>query len=102
LWCILEGGAMEGKTLEKSKKACLAYYNKKNKDKKETSEIMFTSTGGGSAFTLEGDSDTIAAYLASQTAKSSSSTKGEFAGLASDAIPSIGTLRDIEELEIDA
>ena len=66
--------------------------NKKDKDRKKTSKIMFMPAGGGSTFTLEGDSDTIAAYLASQTEKLSPSTKEEFAVLVSDIIPSTGTL----------
>ncbi|KAH0578444.1 hypothetical protein H2248_012588 [Termitomyces sp. 'cryptogamus'] len=103
-WCILEGGTMEGKTLEESKKARLAYYKNLKKDKKKTSKITFTPTGGN-AFTLEGDSEMIATYLATQTAKTNNfSSKPEFAGLASDEIPSAsaGSLADVEELEFDA
>ena len=63
---------------------------------------MFTPIEGGSAFTLEGDSDTIAAYLALKIAKLSPSVKKKFAGLASDTIPLTGTLQDIKDLEINA
>lgn len=93
---------MEGKTAEESKKARLAYYDaqRKEKDKKKTSKITFTPAGG-SAFTLEGDSDTIAAYLATQSTKVTASSKAEFAGLVSDSIPG-GSLTEVEGLEIDA
>ncbi|KAG5335544.1 hypothetical protein C0989_001041 [Termitomyces sp. Mn162] len=69
-WCILKGGAMEGKTIEESKRKHLAYYEnlKKEKGRKKTSKVTFTLSGGN-AFTIEEDPDTIMAYLAAQAAK---------------------------------
>ncbi|KAG6871115.1 hypothetical protein C0995_008081, partial [Termitomyces sp. Mi166 len=57
------------------------------------SKITFT-LAGNNTFTLEGDTETIAAYLATQL------TKTEFAGLASDTPPP-GSLDDVEALEFD-
>lgn len=101
-WCILEGGGMSGKTVEESKQARLAYYDAQRKEKdakKKTSRITITPNGG-SAFTVEGDSEAIAAYIAAQGEKSTSSTKAEFAGIASDSIP--GYIEDIEAMEFEA
>ncbi|KAG6880673.1 hypothetical protein C0995_004989 [Termitomyces sp. Mi166 len=94
---------MEGKTIEESRKARLAHYKnqRKEKDKKKTSKVTFTPSGG-SAFTLEGNSETIAAYLATQTGKTSFTSKTEFAGLAADAISPIEPLSEVEALEMDA
>ncbi|KAG5715017.1 hypothetical protein E4T56_gene10377 [Termitomyces sp. T112] len=54
LWCILEGGGMAGKSIEESKKACLAFYNGKRKERekrdKAVSKITFIPAGG-SVFT---------------------------------------------------
>lgn len=95
-WCILEGGGMEGKTIEKLRKARIA----KAKEKKKTT-LKFTITPtGGSAFTIEGDSNTIAAYITSQ-GKPTTSLKNEFTGLASDVLPSSASIEDIEDLEFD-
>ncbi|KAG6885464.1 hypothetical protein C0995_009266 [Termitomyces sp. Mi166 len=99
-WCILEGGGMAGKTTEESKWARLAHYDNIRKDKgKRISKVTFTPAGS-SAFTLEGDPETIAAYLATKGLLTALA-KQEFAGLASDNIPSAGALTTIEDLEID-
>ncbi|KAG6885835.1 hypothetical protein C0992_004874 [Termitomyces sp. T32_za158] len=59
---------------------------------------------GGSAFTLEGDPETIAAYLAMKGASARSDTlpKQEFAGLAADTVPMTSSLVKVEDLEIYA
>ncbi|KAG6895396.1 hypothetical protein C0992_001496 [Termitomyces sp. T32_za158] len=97
LWCILDGVGMSGK-----KKARLAHYENVRKEKgKWTRKVTFTPAGG-SAFTLEGDSETIAAYLAAKGMTTGSPLKQEFAGLTSDTIPSASALAVVEDLEIDA
>ncbi|KAG6886627.1 hypothetical protein C0992_003084 [Termitomyces sp. T32_za158] len=100
-WCILEGGGMAGKSADESKKARLAFYNEKRKEREKkgrsTSKVTFMPAGG-SAFTLKGDSATIAAYLAAQTPKMSPLQTSEFAGLSSDALPVAGLLAAAEEL----
>lgn len=94
---------MAGKTLDEAKAAHVAYYKarKDSRDgKKSTTKLTFTPAGG-SAFTVEGDVNTLATYLANQTGKASHTTpKVEFAGLASDMTPDF--LTDVESLEIDA
>ncbi|KAG6870750.1 hypothetical protein C0993_004184, partial [Termitomyces sp. T159_Od127] len=106
-WCILEGGGMVGKSIEELKKACLAFYDGKQKERekrdKGVSKITFTPAGG-SAFTLEGDPATIAAYLATQAPKTATTDapKAEFAGLGYDTLPAAGFLADAEGLEFDA
>lgn len=96
---------MAGKLVEESKKARLAFYDNKRKERekkdKTVSRIMLTPTGG-SAFTLEGDPVTIAVYLTTQTPKSTTSQTAEFAGLSSNAVPAAGFLADAEGLEFDA
>lgn len=104
-WYILEGSGMARKSVKESKKACLAFYNNKQKERKKktktTSKIMFT-LARGSAFTLEGDPMNIAAYLAMQTPKTVSTPAAEFAGLGSNVLPAAGLLADVEGLEFDA
>ncbi|KAG5732007.1 Copia protein [Termitomyces sp. T112] len=106
LWCILEGGGMAGKSIEESKKACLAFYDSKRKERekrdKAVSKITFTPAGS-SVFTLEGDPATIAAYLAMQAPKTATTDapKAEFAGLGYDTLPAVGFLADAEGLEFD-
>lgn len=102
-WCILEGGGMSGKTIEESRQARLAHYDAQRKEKdakKKTSRVTITPTGG-TAFTVEGDSDAIAAYITAQGGKATSAVKSEFAGLASDSIPA-SCIDEIEELEFDS
>ncbi|KAG6878935.1 hypothetical protein C0992_006510, partial [Termitomyces sp. T32_za158] len=102
-WCILEGGGMAGKTIDEARTARVAHYKAKreNHDKKRGTTKLTFPLASGSAFTVEGNASTLAAYLASQMGKVLETTpKAEFAGLASDAIP--GQLVDVESLEIDA
>ncbi|KAG5732243.1 Copia protein [Termitomyces sp. T112] len=105
-WCILEGGGMAGKSIKELKKVCLAFYDGKWKERekrdKAVSKITFTPAGG-SAFTLEGDPVTIAAYLAMQAPKTAmtNAPKAEFAGLGYDTLPYAGFLADAEGLEFD-
>ncbi|KAG5725581.1 Copia protein [Termitomyces sp. T112] len=101
-WCILEGGGMAGKTLEDARVARLAHYKAKreNHDKKKGPTKLTVTPAGGSAFTVEGDPDALAAYIASRTSKSADvAVKTEFAGLAADNVPD--ALVDVESLEID-
>ncbi|KAG5348155.1 hypothetical protein C0989_010909, partial [Termitomyces sp. Mn162] len=83
-WCILEGSGMARKTVEELRTAWIVHYNAQRKAKgrgKAASRVTIT-LAGGSAFTVEGDSDVIAAYIAMH--KGSATPKAEFAGLASN------------------
>lgn len=91
---------MARKTLDESRKAWLAFYEKHNKDKKKMTKVTFTLSGGNN-FTIEADSNTIAAYLATQTKKSNATATPEFAGLASVKLPETHTLADVKALEVD-
>lgn len=102
-WCILDGGGMAGKTLDEAKAAHLAHYKAKRegRDKKKGSTKLTITPASGSAFTVEGDSDTLATYLATHASKMPTTvSKSEFAGLVSDTIP--GHLETAEGMEIDA
>lgn len=80
----------------------MAHYKAKQdgREKKKGTTKLTITPAGSSAFTIEGDSDTLAAYIAGQTGKSTGvTTKNEFAGLVSDEIP--GTLSAAESYEID-
>ncbi|KAG5735106.1 Copia protein [Termitomyces sp. T112] len=106
-WCILEGGGMAGKSIKESKKARLAFYDGKWKERekrdKAVSKMTFTPAGG-SIFTLEGNPATIAAYLAMQAPKTATTDapKAEFTGLGYNTLPAVGFLADVEGLEFDA
>ncbi|KAG5720955.1 Copia protein [Termitomyces sp. T112] len=106
-WCILKSGGMAEKSIKELKKARLAFYNGKWKERekrdKAVSKITFTPAGS-SAFTLEGDPVTIAAYLAMQALKTATTNapKAEFAGLGYDTLPAARFLADAEGLEFDA
>ncbi|KAF5381068.1 hypothetical protein D9615_004178 [Tricholomella constricta] len=86
-WCIMPGGGQAGKTIQESRTARHAAFeaNRRNKGKTTPSKITITPSGG-TAFSIEGDTATIAAYIAAQ-----SGAKPEFAGLASDALPDTET-----------
>ena len=92
---------MAGKTAEESKRVQLAHYKNLKKDKgKNTTRIMLMPVEG-SAFTLEGNSETIMAYLALKGVTTTTPSKQEFVGLASDTIPPVGSLQEMEDLKID-
>ncbi|KAG6847667.1 hypothetical protein H0H93_006652, partial [Arthromyces matolae] len=65
-WCVKEGGGMYGKSLEESRRARAAHYDAlwkaKTEKEKGTSKIIVTAPSGGT-FTIEGDSDAIAAFI---------------------------------------
>lgn len=94
---------MAGKTVEESRQAQLAYYDVQCKEKdatKKTSQVTIILTRG-LAFTIESDSETIAAYISVQGGKDPLSTKTEFAGLASDFILA-SCIEEIESMEFDS
>lgn len=103
LWCILEGGGMAGKMLDEAKAAHVAHYKarKDNREKKKGATRLTITPAGGSVFTVEGDAEALAAYIAAQTNKvPGTAPKAEFAGLAADMVPT--SLEDAETLEFDA
>ncbi|KAG5729971.1 hypothetical protein E4T56_gene17209 [Termitomyces sp. T112] len=90
------------KTVEESRQARLAYYDAQWKDrdsKKKTSRVTIT-LNGGTAFTIEGDLEAIAAYIATQGGKQTTSVKPEFAGITSDSILT-SYIKDIEAMEFE-
>ena len=100
-WCILDGGGMAGKTVEESRAARIAHFKAKEKDKKKASSKVTITPSGGSAFTLEGDPDFVAAYIAARETATTPTAKAEFVGLMSDALPT-ATFVEVEEMEFDA
>lgn len=100
-WCILEGGGMAGKTVEESRTARIAHFKAKDRDRKKSSSKVTITPSGGSAFTLEGDPDLIAAYMTARESKTLPPAKTEFAGLTSDVLPT-ATIEEVEELEFNA
>ncbi|KAG6892194.1 hypothetical protein C0995_004927, partial [Termitomyces sp. Mi166 len=92
---------MAGKTVEESRAARIAHFKARDKERKKLSTKVTITPSGGTAFTLEGDADAIAAYVAAREGKVGvAPAKAEFAGLASDAIPG-AMITDVEELEFD-
>ncbi|KAG5721537.1 hypothetical protein E4T56_gene13114 [Termitomyces sp. T112] len=101
-WCILEGGGMAGKTLEDARLAHLAHYKAKREshNNKKGPTKLTVMPAGGSAFTVKGNPNALAAYIASQTGKSVGiATKAKFVGLASNDVSD--ALADVESLEIN-
>lgn len=100
-WCILKGGGMEGKTVKKSRKSRIVHFEAQYKgwDKKNSTSKITITLSGGKAFTIKGDSETIAAYISAQSA-TGTPPQAEFAGLASDAILR-NNFEDAESLEFD-
>lgn len=92
---------MAGKTLDELKAACIVHYKakRKTKDKKKgVSKFTFTPAGRA-AFTVEGDSDVLAAYISSLASKVQGGTvRAEFAGLTADYTK----LAETESLEVNA
>ncbi|KAG5348433.1 hypothetical protein C0989_010461, partial [Termitomyces sp. Mn162] len=82
----------------------LTWHNSRPKEKektkmKTTSKVMITPSGG-TAFTIKGNSDAIAAYIILQGNQTSSNRKVEFAGFAADALPIAGLIEEIEALKL--
>ncbi|KAG6855679.1 hypothetical protein C0995_005954, partial [Termitomyces sp. Mi166 len=93
---------MARKTIKESRMAHLVRFKTKDKEQKKSSSKIMVTPSGSMAFTLEGDADAIAAYIAAREGRTTTApTKTEFAGLASDSLPS-ATIGNIEELEFDA
>ncbi|KAG5725296.1 Copia protein [Termitomyces sp. T112] len=101
LWCILEGGGMAGKTMEESRAACLASFRVRDKDKKKSNSRITVMPSGGSTFTIKGDLDFIATYMAAREGQTMQPAETEFVGLAFDALPSTGSIDEVEMLEFD-
>ncbi|KAG6883659.1 hypothetical protein C0992_008185, partial [Termitomyces sp. T32_za158] len=92
---------MAGKTVEESRTAWIAHYDaqRKAKGKGKTASRVTIMPAGGSAFTVEGDSEVIAAYITTHTGPAA--PRAEFAGLASDVFPAAASLESIKTLEFD-
>lgn len=103
-WCILEGGSMARKTIVESRMARLAHLKARDKNHKKGSSKIMVMPSGGSMFTLEGDPELIAAYMATREGKPATAPTGktEFAGLASDILPTLSSISEVEDLEFDA
>lgn len=74
----------------------------KAKDKVPMTSKITIMLLGGAAFTIKGNSDTIATYIATQGIMAPAATKPEFAGLAADKLPGPVSLAEIDVMEFDA